>query len=203
MVNAPSASSQPRPDEAKSQPGFCPPDCDLPENSKENLDARLDHAIEETFPTSDPISVMVTKKAVAPDLQEETSPASSSQSREAQSQAEQEAAEDLLDQVREALQDVAQTASGTVREAYRDGRRYVRRAHERYPEAERYYHKGRQAVQQRAAENPLFSLLMAGAVGYALAWMIHGERRGRDTRLPDYTRTRRGYAPHRDNQHAE
>jgi hypothetical protein len=33
----------------------------LPENSKENLDAKLDHAIEETFPTSDPISVSITK----------------------------------------------------------------------------------------------------------------------------------------------
>ncbi len=36
-------------------------DCDLPENSKENLDKKLDHAIEETFPTSDPISVKITK----------------------------------------------------------------------------------------------------------------------------------------------
>ena len=33
----------------------------LPENSKENLDKKLDHAIEETFPTSDPISVKITK----------------------------------------------------------------------------------------------------------------------------------------------
>jgi hypothetical protein len=38
-----------------------PPDSQLPENSQENLDARLDHAIEETFPTSDPISVTITK----------------------------------------------------------------------------------------------------------------------------------------------
>jgi hypothetical protein len=33
----------------------------LPENSKENLDKKLDHAIEETFPTSDPVSVTITK----------------------------------------------------------------------------------------------------------------------------------------------
>jgi hypothetical protein len=33
----------------------------LPENSKENLDKKLDNAIEETFPTSDPISVNITK----------------------------------------------------------------------------------------------------------------------------------------------
>jgi hypothetical protein len=34
---------------------------DLPENSKENLDRKLDHAITETFPTSDPVSVKITK----------------------------------------------------------------------------------------------------------------------------------------------
>ena len=36
-------------------------DCDLPENSAENLDRKLDHALEETFPTSDPVSVSITK----------------------------------------------------------------------------------------------------------------------------------------------
>jgi hypothetical protein len=38
-----------------------PPESQLPENSQENLDVRLDHAIEETVPTSDPISVTITK----------------------------------------------------------------------------------------------------------------------------------------------
>ena len=36
-------------------------DCDLPENSTENLDRKLDHALKETFPTSDPVSVSITK----------------------------------------------------------------------------------------------------------------------------------------------
>ncbi len=45
------------------QQGSTTPEADrkLPENSKENLDKKLDHAIEETFPTSDPISVSITK----------------------------------------------------------------------------------------------------------------------------------------------
>jgi hypothetical protein len=38
-----------------------PPDNKLPENSKRNLDEKLDQAIEETFPTSDPVSVTITK----------------------------------------------------------------------------------------------------------------------------------------------
>jgi hypothetical protein len=33
----------------------------LPENTKKSLDKKLDHALEETFPTSDPISVKITK----------------------------------------------------------------------------------------------------------------------------------------------
>lgn len=38
-----------------------PEDKKLPENSKQNLDEKLDNALEETFPTSDPISVKITK----------------------------------------------------------------------------------------------------------------------------------------------
>jgi hypothetical protein len=33
----------------------------LEENSKKSLDRKLDHALEETFPTSDPVSVKITK----------------------------------------------------------------------------------------------------------------------------------------------
>src|SRR5918998_257548 len=36
-------------------------DKNLPENSQENLDRKLDHAVKETFPTSDPVSVTITK----------------------------------------------------------------------------------------------------------------------------------------------
>lgn len=33
----------------------------LPENTKENLDRKLDEAGEESFPASDPVSVKITK----------------------------------------------------------------------------------------------------------------------------------------------
>lgn len=33
----------------------------LPENSKENLDKKLDNGVEESFPASDPVSVKITK----------------------------------------------------------------------------------------------------------------------------------------------
>ena len=41
----------------KSMPG----DKKLPENSKQNLDEKLDNAIDESFPGSDPVSVKITK----------------------------------------------------------------------------------------------------------------------------------------------
>ena len=33
----------------------------LPENSQQNLNKKLDGAVEETFPSSDPVSVSITK----------------------------------------------------------------------------------------------------------------------------------------------
>lgn len=38
-----------------------PGDRKLPENSKEALDRRLDEASEESFPSSDPVSVQITR----------------------------------------------------------------------------------------------------------------------------------------------
>jgi hypothetical protein len=38
-----------------------PDDHKLPENSQENLDEKLDNAVDETFPGSDPVSVKITK----------------------------------------------------------------------------------------------------------------------------------------------
>ena len=63
MVNASGINSQSTPNREERKSAECPPDNKLPENSQENLDARLDHAIEETFPTSDSVSVTITKGA--------------------------------------------------------------------------------------------------------------------------------------------
>jgi ElaB/YqjD/DUF883 family membrane-anchored ribosome-binding protein len=201
MANTPGIGSQSTPNNEEGKSAESARDNKLPENSKDNLDARLDHAIEETFPTSDPISVVVTKQAPAQGPGQAAPAAFSDRSQEGRDQAEQETAEELLDQVKEALHDVAQTTSGTVREAYREGQRYMRQARNRYPEAARYYHEGGRAVRQRMVENPWPSLLVAGAVGYALAWMIHSKPFSRNRQVPDYARTRRGYASHRGDQH--
>jgi hypothetical protein len=166
----------------------------LPENSQENLDARLDHAVEETFPTSDPISVHITK-GPEPDRSDQEAPFSLADD---QDNPEQDPTEHLLDQVREALLDVTDSVSEAAQDAYHQGSRYVRQAREQYPEAERYIREGQQAVTHRVTGNPLLALFTAGLAGYALAWMIHGQRRDRAARVPEHARTRRGYAPYRE-----
>jgi hypothetical protein len=66
-------SSDPKPAEEKTSgstpdktasgfgPKASPQDKNLPGNSQENLSRKLDEAVEETFPSSDPVSVKITK----------------------------------------------------------------------------------------------------------------------------------------------
>ena len=159
----------------------------LPENSKENLDRKLDHAIEETFPTSDPVSVSVTKGgAIDYDHSEPAVPGTSGQKGQG-------TAEDLLRQAKETVSGVAGAASEAAREAYDQGKRLASTARERYPEAERYYREGTRTVRQYAAENPLLTLLVGVGIGYALARLIHSSGSDDGEPLPDYARTRGGY----------
>jgi hypothetical protein len=195
MVNAPDVSSQSAPDKQGDQAAERPLDNSLAENSQANLDARLDHAIEETFPTSDPVSVTITK---GPEPDAPGQGVRSSAAGDQGSPLEQESTEQILDQVREALHDVADQASGAARDMYSRGEHYARQAGEQYPEAERYIREGQRAVTQRVVGNPLLALLMAGVAGYALARLIHSGRQERKVDVPDYGRTDRGYAPHRD-----
>jgi ElaB/YqjD/DUF883 family membrane-anchored ribosome-binding protein len=194
MVNTPGISGHSNADKEEGKSAESSPDNKLPENSQENLDSRLDHAIEETFPTSDPVSVTITK---GPEPDHPNREPSSLSADKQKGQSEQVSTELVLDQVREALHDVADHASGAARQAYSRGEHYARQAREQYPEAERYIREGQRAVTNRVIGNPLLALFMAGVAGYVLGWMIHGERRDRSRNVPDYGRTNRGYAPHR------
>jgi ElaB/YqjD/DUF883 family membrane-anchored ribosome-binding protein len=195
MVNVPNGSSRSTPAK-EGQPAERSSDNHLAENSQENLDVRLDHAIEETFPTSGPVSVTVTKgpEPDRPDRDTRSSLADDPPG----SQPEQSSAEHLPDQVRETLRDIADDAFGAAREAYRRGEHYARQAREQYPEAERYIREGQRAVIRGVTGNPLLALFVAGSIGYALAWIIHGRRRTQEAYVPDYGRTDRGYAAHRE-----
>ena len=147
--------------------GTFPPDRHLPENSQANLNAKLDHAIEETFPTSDPVSVSITKGGAA-DNDREASPGSDRSSSSARP-----GAEAVLQQVRGAAQKAAEPAIEAARDLYAQGRATIRDARNRYPEVERTYQDSTQAVRRQVTEQPWLSLLVAGAIGYGIAWLIH------------------------------
>jgi hypothetical protein len=173
-------------------------DKSLPENAKENLDRKLDHAIKETFPTSDPVSVTITKGgAIDYDSDHATSPANDPPVQEGQTRA-----DNLLRQTKETVSGVAGVASEAARDAFNQGRRYADAARRRYPEAERYYREGLGTVRHQASDNPFLTLLIGFGLGYALAWVIHTGRSDRREGVPDYARTKRRYAADRSQPRA-
>ena len=95
----------------------------LPENSQQNLNKKLDGAVEETFPSSDPVSVSITKGAAIEydhdDDEAETLSTTPSKS------GQQGTTESLLTQTKEKLSDVGSTVSKAAHEAYTEGSRYV------------------------------------------------------------------------------
>jgi hypothetical protein len=179
-------------------------DKNLPENSKENLDRKLDHAVEETFPTSDPVSVQVTKGG-AIDYDDAGNPISGPSEQNPSSSG---ASEGRVNQAKEALGNVADSATEMAsttyeqgrrytRDAYEEGRRYAREAAERYPQAERYYRDSRRVVREYTPENPMLTLVLGAAIGYGMAWMMHHKGWREDRHVPDYARTKRGFKPYR------
>lgn len=77
--------------------------------------------------------------------------------REAQGQA-----ENLAGQARDGLRDAADTAIDYAEDAYERGRYAARH--------------GARTVTHAVEETPLLALLLAGAVGYGLALLVHGRR---------------------------
>lgn len=60
-----------------------------------------------------------------------------------------------------------------------------------YAQARHSYREGKRALSHRVTEAPLLTLLAVGAVGYVLAWTIHGRQSATRTRMPSRARTRR------------
>jgi len=167
-------------------------DRNLPENSQANLDKKLDHAAKETFPSSDPVSVTVTKKAPDPaSLAGAQSPArgggrggaaSTPSSTEPVVEQVSEAAQAAYAKAETAVRSTAETTAEMARETYDQGRAYARRVAERYPAAERYF----KTVRDQASESPVL-VFLAGAA----------KSTSSDNRVPDYARTRTRYAADR------
>jgi len=106
-------------------------------------------------------------------------------------------AEGVVGQAAEAAHNVAESTSKLARDTYETGTRYVREGLSRYPEAGRYLSEGSRAVGRPVEQNPVLALLAAGAVGYLLAYLIHGGGfQSLRESVPDYARTRE-YSRHR------
>src|SRR5829696_7339943 len=60
-----------------------------------------------------------------------------------------------------------------------------------YDDSVRYVQAGSRAMAHQVEEQPLLAMLVSGAAGYLLAYMIHGEHRSvRGEPIPDYARRR-------------
>ncbi|MGU3388859.1 CsbD family protein [Methylobacterium sp. D53M] len=88
--------------------------------------------------------------------------------REAQGQA-----QNVYGQVKDKARDIADRAGDYASDAYE---RAGDVAEDVYQRGGSYLRDGRSAVGARVEENPLVALLIAGAVGYGLALLVHGRR---------------------------
>jgi hypothetical protein len=91
--------------------------------------------------------------------------------------------EGVVGQATEAVRNAASSASDLAQDAYEQGSRYVRDGWDSLPDVDQYS----RAVSRPVEQNPLVAILAAGALGYLLAFLIHGGgmQSIRDS-MPDY-----------------
>jgi len=130
------------------------------ESDLKKMQQRLvDGTLEDSFPASDPPAWTTTgAKSVAGRCDEEHQAAESSTG-------------SYYEQGEEMAGRIAGRASSLAQEVYRRGEQYFEAGRRRLPEAERYY---REAVSRSVGEYPVAALLVAGAVGYGIAWLLYG-----------------------------
>jgi ElaB/YqjD/DUF883 family membrane-anchored ribosome-binding protein len=134
------------------------------ESELKKMQQRLvDDTIDDSFPASDPPAWTTTgAKSVAARCDADADDVAT------------EALQDIRGLAKETIGRVADQASTIAQDAYRHGERLVQESRRRFPEAKRYYLAGRQAVSHRIDAFPLTTLIIAGAMGFGLAWIIRG-----------------------------
>lgn len=82
-------------------------------------------------------------------------------------------AQNAYGQAKDSAADLADRAGDYAGDAYDRAGDYANDAYER---GSSYLRDGRHAVSTQVEENPMLALLIAGAVGYGLALLVHGRR---------------------------
>jgi len=133
------------------------------ENELKKMQQRLvDDTVDDSFPASDPPAWTTTgAKSIAARCDPDDPGKESDAGADRSSGADQNS-----------VQGMAGQATAFAQEAFQRGKRYVRESG--LPEAERYYREGRRLVTERVDAYPLSALVLAGAVGFGLAWFIFG-----------------------------
>jgi ElaB/YqjD/DUF883 family membrane-anchored ribosome-binding protein len=142
------------------------------ENELKKMQQRLvDDTVDDSFPASDPPAWTTTgNKSVAARCEPDDD-----------TQAPTEGGQRVLGQAEEMVRHVADQASTFARNTYKRGEHYVQEGRRRLPETERYYREVRSAIVHPVETHPVSALIIAGAIGYGLAWLIHGRMSSNDS----------------------
>ncbi len=133
----------------------------------------VDDTVDDSFPASDPpawttsASKSVAAECEPDDLKDAPIPPG----------------EGLETEAGDAARSRADHVTGPARDLYRRGQSYMEQGRRHWPEAERYYRQGTEAMRRPVQEHPLATMIAVGALGCALGWLI-----GRQTTGPAQTR---------------
>ena len=119
------------------------------EDTKENLDARLDHGIKESFPGSDPVSVKVSKYAPGDDPNETET-----------------GNKDAYQRARAAANNLSEKVGETVSGLRERGKEYLPRAAEEF-------RRERDRVTQTVSAHPGPALLLAGVIAIGVGLVAY------------------------------
>jgi ElaB/YqjD/DUF883 family membrane-anchored ribosome-binding protein len=122
----------------------------------------VDDTVDDSFPASDPPAWTTSaSKSVAAECEPE-----------ALNDAPVPPGQGLDEGLSTTLWSTAEQAADTARDLYQRSRTYVERGRRYVPEAERYYRQGAETIGRPVQEHPVAALLVIGALGCALGWML-------------------------------
>lgn len=122
----------------------------------------VDDTVDDSFPASDPPAWTTSaSKSVAAECEPDSL-----------NEAPVPPGQGLQEQSSTTLRATAEQAADTARDLYQRGRTYLEQGRRYMPEAERYYRHGVEAVGRPVQEHPVGALLVIGALGCALGWML-------------------------------